>query len=59
MRTMRRIFVSLVVVMVVASGVLAFLLLSEPRNVDVSDCKTKWKNGRITSVVCPGGGIPG
>ncbi len=56
---MRRVLVlSVVLVVLVMSTWLAVELLTKPKDIDVSDCKTRWKDGRIASVVCPGG-LPG
>lgn len=56
---MRRVLVSsLALIILVLSGYIAVELITEPRDIDVSNCETRWSDGRITSVRCPGG-VPG
>jgi len=55
---MRRAVLVVLVVMMMLSGWIASELLTEPRDIDVSNCRTRWRDGRITSVTCPGG-LPG
>ncbi len=56
---MRRvILISLAVVVFALSGYIAVELITKPKDVDVSDCKTRWRDGRIVSVRCPGA-LPG
>ena len=55
---MRRMVIVSLILVIMFSGSIAFALITEPRDIDVSDCNTRWRNGRIVSVTCPGS-IPG
>lgn len=52
---MRRAVLLGLVVMLMLFGWIAFELVTEPRDIDVSNCETRWRDGRIISVTCPGG----
>ena len=54
----RILIITFLALVLAASSYIVFELVTKPIDIDVSDCKTKWKDGRITSVVCPGG-LPG
>lgn len=56
--TRRLLLISLVVVVLTLSGYIAVELITEPKDIDVSHCKTRWRDGRIISVHCPGA-LPG
>lgn len=50
---MRRIAIMSVAITIAISGVISFQLVTEPRDIDVSDCRTWWSHGRVASVTCP------
>lgn len=55
---MNRLAIIVVTALLVATSVLLFHLVTEPKKIDVGDCDTRWRDGRIVSVTCPGG-VPG
>jgi hypothetical protein len=44
-----------IVFMIVISiaAAVAYELVTEPRDIDMSDCSTRWRDGRVVSVTCP------
>lgn len=51
---MKRLAIIVVTITLAATSVLLFQLGTEPKDIDVSNCQTSWKDGHITSVICLG-----
>lgn len=51
----RFVIAAIALIILSATSSVLFQLVTEPKDIDVSDCTTQWEKGRISSVVCPGG----
>ena len=50
---MRRMLIVFMIVISIAAAAVAYEIVTEPRDIDVSDCSTRWRDGRVVSVTCP------